>query len=56
VAAGSIIDRSNGRADGGVPRVSLAQLEVPSYEPAVCPMCLRGEPAVKPGSRQAVAS
>jgi orotate phosphoribosyltransferase len=56
VAAGSIIDRSNGRADVGVPRISLAQLEVPGYEPAVCPRCLRGEPAVKPGSRPAVAS
>lgn len=52
VAAGSIIDRSNGRADVGVPRFSLAELEVPSYEPESCPMCLRGEPAIKPGSRQ----
>src|SRR5215470_2969350 len=30
VAAASIIDRSNGAADVGVPRVSLAQLDVPS--------------------------
>ena len=52
VAAGSIIDRSNGVAEVGVPRVSLAQLEVPSYDPADCPMCARGEVAVKPGSRQ----
>lgn len=53
IAAGSIIDRSNGTADVGVPRISLAALEVPSYEPDACPMCLRGEEAVKPGSRQA---
>ncbi|MEO6393690.1 MAG: orotate phosphoribosyltransferase, partial [Pyrinomonadaceae bacterium] len=53
IAAGSIIDRSNGAADVGVPRISLASLEVPSYEPADCPMCARGEVAVKPGSRQA---
>lgn len=52
VAAASIIDRSNGRADVGVPRTSLATLDVPSYDPNVCPMCARGEEAVKPGSRK----
>ena len=52
VAAASIIDRSNGKADVGVPRISLAQLDVPSYSPDNCPMCARGEEAVKPGSRQ----
>jgi orotate phosphoribosyltransferase len=54
IAAGSIIDRSNGLADVGVPRVSLAQLGVPSYDPAACPMCAAGEPVVKPGSRATV--
>lgn len=53
VAAGSIIDRSNGRTEVGVPRVSLAALDVASYEPALCPRCMSGEPAVKPGSRPA---
>ena len=51
VAAASIIDRSGGRADVGVTRVALATLDVPALAPAVCPACLRGEPAVKPGSR-----
>jgi len=51
VAAASIIDRSNGKADVGVPRISLAQLDVPSYAPDNCPMCERGDDAVKPGSR-----
>ena len=51
VAAASIIDRSGGKADVGVPRVSLATLEVPAVEPAVCEACARGETAVKPGSR-----
>jgi orotate phosphoribosyltransferase len=55
VAAGSIIDRSNGAADVGVPRIALAELDVPSYSPDECPMCLRGELAVKPGSRPQVA-
>ena len=56
VAAGSIIDRSNGRAEVGVPRVSLAALNVASYEPISCPLCLSGEPAIKPGSRQTEAN
>ncbi len=51
VAAASIIDRSNGTADVGVPRVSLVSMDVPSYFPDVCPMCARGLKAVKPGSR-----
>jgi orotate phosphoribosyltransferase len=51
VAAASIIDRSNGVADVGVPRVSLASLEVTSYGPEECPLCAEGIPAIKPGSR-----
>lgn len=51
VAAASIIDRSNGIADVGVPRISLVSLDVPSYSPDDCPMCADGIEAVKPGSR-----
>jgi orotate phosphoribosyltransferase len=51
IAAGSIIDRSGGTADVGVPRVALATLQVPSYDPADCPLCREGIPVVKPGSR-----
>ena len=50
-AAASIIDRSGGAADVGVPRIALATLEVPSYTEEQCPMCLNGERPVKPGSR-----
>lgn len=53
VAAASIIDRSNGKADVGVPRTSLVVLDVPSNQPESCPMCAAGTPAVKPGSRTA---
>jgi orotate phosphoribosyltransferase len=49
--AASIIDRSAGSADVGVPRVALASLKVLSVEPAVCDACKMGEPVVKPGSR-----
>ncbi len=53
VAAGSIIDRSGGKADVGIPRAALATLKVETHEPAECPMCKAGEPVVKPGSRPA---
>lgn len=51
LAAASIIDRSGGHADVGVPRIALATLDVTAYEAAVCPMCAQGLPVVKPGSR-----
>lgn len=50
-AAASIIDRSGGIADVGVPRISLISMEVPAYNLEDCPMCKQGEIAVKPGSR-----
>jgi len=52
VGAASIIDRSNGKADTGAPRIALASLDVPSYKTEDCPLCARGEIAVKPGSRK----
>jgi orotate phosphoribosyltransferase len=51
LGAGSIIDRSGGRADLGVPRVALATLDVVAYSPEDCPLCKQGIPVVKPGSR-----
>ncbi|MFN7998499.1 MAG: orotate phosphoribosyltransferase [Bryobacteraceae bacterium] len=51
LAAGSIVDRSGGQADVGVPRVALATLTVQAYDPAECPLCAQGLPVVKPGSR-----
>jgi orotate phosphoribosyltransferase len=51
LAAGSIVDRSGGEVDLGVPRVSLATLTVASYNEANCPMCRAGQPITKPGSR-----
>ncbi len=53
VAAASIIDRSSGIADVGVRRIALATFDVPSVDPSICAACKRGEPAIKPGSRQA---
>ena len=51
VAAVSIIDRSGGAADVGVPRLSLATLHPVTYESGDCPLCLQAIPVVKPGSR-----
>jgi len=53
IGAGSIIDRSGGQADVGVPRVALATLRVAVYQPDDCPQCRAGIPVVKPGSRPA---
>ncbi|MEP6903194.1 MAG: orotate phosphoribosyltransferase [Actinomycetota bacterium] len=54
INAASIIDRSGGAADVGVPRIALVSLEVPAYQPADCPLCKKGDVAVKPGSRQEI--
>ena len=51
VGAASIIDRSGGQADVGVPHISLASLSVASVEASNCDACGRGERVVKPGSR-----
>ncbi len=53
LAAGSIIDRSGGQVDLGVPRLALETLHPTTYDPADCPLCKQGEPLVKPGSRPA---
>lgn len=51
VAAGSLIDRSGGTADIGVPCKALVTLTVPAYDPGACPLCKAGSKPVKPGSR-----
>ncbi len=51
LAAGSIVDRSGGAADVGVPRIALATLQVTAYREEDCPLCRAGQPIVKPGSR-----
>jgi orotate phosphoribosyltransferase len=51
LAAASIIDRSGGHADVGVPRIALVTMQVAAHYPEQCPMCALGVPVVKPGSR-----
>ncbi|MCF4164380.1 orotate phosphoribosyltransferase [Zavarzinia compransoris] len=51
VAGASLIDRSDGKADIGVPLIPLARLAVPSYPADALPPDLAAIPAIKPGSR-----
>ncbi len=51
VAAASVVDRSNGSADLGVPYTPLIRIDVPAYKPDELPAELAAIPAVKPGSR-----
>ena len=51
VGTAAIIDRSGGQQRLDVPFHSLAQVSLPTYEPESCPLCLAGQPVVKPGSR-----
>jgi orotate phosphoribosyltransferase len=52
LGAGSIIDRSGGKADVGVPRVALTTLQPETWPPDFCPLCKEGKPVEKPGSRK----
>jgi orotate phosphoribosyltransferase len=51
VGAACLIDRSNGKADIGIPLVPLARLNVPAYPADQLPPELAALPPVKPGSR-----
>lgn len=51
VGAACLIDRSGGKAELGVPFVSLAQVDFPAYPADQLPPELAAIPPVKPGSR-----
>ncbi len=51
VGVAAIVDRSGGALDFGVPAHALIQLSLPTYDPDNCPLCAKGIPVVKPGSR-----
>lgn len=53
IGVGSIVDRSAGKVDFGVPFKSVYPVEVEAYEAEDCPLCKEGKlPLVKPGSRK----
>ena len=50
---GSIVDRTDGKIDFGVPYKAVYSADVVSWEAANCPLCREsGLPLVKPGSRK----
>lgn len=51
LGAACLIDQSNGRADIGIPLVSLVRMDVPDYPADELPVELAALPAEKPGSR-----
>ncbi len=56
VGAAAIVDRSSGNAQFEVPFHALMTIDLPAYEPEACPLCARGLPVVKPGSRPGAAT
>jgi orotate phosphoribosyltransferase len=53
VAAASLVDRSGGTANLGVPFFPLVRIDVPTYAADALPPELAAIPAIKPGSRAA---
>ena len=53
VAEASLVDRSSGKADLGVPFYPLIRIDVPTYAADAVPDELAAIPAIKPGSRAA---
>ena len=51
VAMAAIVDRSGGKWALSKPLTSLLSMELVTHDPANCPLCKAGSPAIKPGSR-----
>ena len=51
IAAASLVDRTAGTVDLGVPLTALIALNFPTYAPDEVPAELAAKPAIKPGSR-----
>lgn len=52
VGVASMVDRSGGKAEFSVPFYSTFQMKVTNYSPDDCPLCKKGIPITKPGSRK----
>jgi orotate phosphoribosyltransferase len=55
IGAASIVDRSGGTASFDVPFAALLPIDLPTHAPDVCPLCAKGLPVTKPGSRPTAA-
>ncbi len=49
---GILLDRSGGKVQFNYPLKPLAVTEVQNYRQEECPMCKKGQPLIKPGSRK----
>jgi orotate phosphoribosyltransferase len=54
VGAAAVINRSGKDNPVDAPFVALATITPPTYQPDACPLCAKGVPVVKPGSRAAM--
>jgi orotate phosphoribosyltransferase len=52
VGVGVLIDRSGGKVNFGVKTEKLLTVDIKTYLPEECPLCKKGIPAAKPGSRE----
>jgi len=52
VGVGLLVDRSGGSLDFGARTESLCRMSIPTYKLESCPLCQKGLPLVKPGSRK----
>ena len=55
VGAASLVDRSGGAVHLDVPLASLLTVDLPTWDPAACPLCAQAVALVKPGSRTSAA-
>ena len=56
IGVGFLVDRSMGRITFDVPKFSVIQMDVVTYQPDDCPLCKKNIPLVKPGSRKSADS
>jgi orotate phosphoribosyltransferase len=54
IGAAAIINRGKSEGRLGLPFYALVNMEVPVFQPDACPLCAKGDPVVKPGSRGAI--
>lgn len=52
IGAGAVVDRSAGKVELDTPFKALLTLDATSWMPDNCPLCGKGVPIVKPGSRK----
>ena len=52
VGVGALADRSSEEIDFGYETKALIKLKAKTFNPAECPLCKKGDPLIKPGSRR----